>query len=202
MCHDLLEDANLWRRLSELDRQIAAQVQSQGCPCGGVLHRACYPRKPRGAARKLLTEQYESRLSFCCNKEGCRRRTTPPSVRYLGRRVYLGVIVTLACAITHGLTFQRRDYLIERLRVDRRTFKRWLTWWHEQFPQSALWRTLRAQLPSPIVAQDLPGALLGVIHAKNLTVRLIRFLALVMPLTTCSCPHYPTLTVQPQKMPM
>ena len=120
MCHDLLEDANLWRQLSELDRQIAAQVQSQGCPCGGVLHRACYPRKPRGAARKLLTEQYESRLSFCCNKEGCRRRTTPPSVRYLGRRVYLGVIVILACAITHGLTSQRRGYLIERLRVDRR----------------------------------------------------------------------------------
>ena len=68
MCHDLLEDANLWLQLSKLDRQIAAQVQSQGCPCGAVLHRACYPRKPRGVARELPTEDYESRQSFCCNK--------------------------------------------------------------------------------------------------------------------------------------
>ncbi len=202
MCHDLLEDANLWRQLSELDRQIAAQVQSQGCPCGGVLHRACYPRKPRGVSRELLTEEYESRLSFCCNQEGCRRRTTPPSVRYLGRRVYLGVIVTLGCAIQHGLTPKRREYLIKRLPVDRRTLKRWLDWWQKQFPQTSLWHTLRGQLASPIAAVALPGALLGVVEGEDFTARLIRFLGLFMPLTTGSCTHYPTLTVEPQKMPM
>lgn len=202
MCHDLLKDANLWHLLNELDHQIATEVQAQGCPCGGVLHSANYPRKPRGVARDLLGEAYEQRLSFCCNKDGCRRRCTPPSVRYLGRRVYLGVIVTLVCAIKHGLTAQRREYLIKRLRMDRRTLKRWLYWWQEQFPQTSLWHALRGQLPTPIEALALPGALLGVVQGENLTERLMRFLGLLMPLTTDSCTHYPTLDLGPQKMHM
>ena len=48
-------------------------------------------------------------------------------LRFLGRRVYLGVIVTLACAITHRLTPQRRTCLIKQLRIDRCTLKRWVT---------------------------------------------------------------------------
>lgn len=202
MCHDLLKDANLWRLLSELDHQIATEVQSRGCPCGGVLHSACYPRKPRGVTRDILGEAYEWRQSFCCNKDGCRRRCTPPSLRYLGRRVYLSVIVTLACAIQHGLTPQRREYLIERLPIDRRTLKRWLDWWHEQLPQTPLWLALRGQLSSPIVALALPGALLGVVQGESLGDRLVYFLSLLMPLTTGSCTHSPMVTVEPQKMPM
>lgn len=198
MCHDLLNDANLWRLLSDIDHQIANEVRSQGCPCGGVLHRACYPRKPRGVGRDLLGEDYETRLSFCCNQDGCRRRRTPPSVRYLGRRVYLGVIVTLACALEHGLTAQRRQYLIERLPIDRRTLKRWLDWWRQQLPSTALWLTLRGQLASPLFAQALPGALLGVVKGKDLTSRLLRFLSLLMPLTTVSCTHCPRVNIEPQ----
>ena len=89
MCHATLQDPKLYSLLLLIDEDLAAQAQSAGCSCGGALHSARYPRKPRGAPRELL-EQYRSRLSFCC--AACRRRTTPESVRYLGRRVYLAVV--------------------------------------------------------------------------------------------------------------
>jgi hypothetical protein len=44
----------------------------------GVLHSACYPRKPRGV-RTALDASYRTRLSFCCARNGCRRRNTPPA---------------------------------------------------------------------------------------------------------------------------
>ena len=65
----------------------------------GMLHSARYPRKPRGGLDDLGPD-YATRLSFCCAVDGCRRRTTPPSVRYLGRRVYLGAVVVLVTAMT------------------------------------------------------------------------------------------------------
>ena len=88
MLHRYLGDAKFWRFLQRIDEDTAAAAQSQGCVhCGGVLHRADYPRKPRGVARVLLGEGYERRLSYCCAREACRRRTTPESVRFLARRV-------------------------------------------------------------------------------------------------------------------
>jgi len=48
----------------------------------------CYPRKPRGIPF-VPEESYEYRLRFCCAEDGCRRRITPPSVRFFGRKVFL-----------------------------------------------------------------------------------------------------------------
>ena len=42
-----------------------------------------------------LPDEYRYRFSFCCDRDGCRKRVTPPSVRFLGRRVYLGAVVIL-----------------------------------------------------------------------------------------------------------
>lgn len=201
MCHDLFANASVWQWLYQIDRDVAWQVQARGCShCGGVLHSACYPRKPRGVCRQLLGPTYESRLSFCCSQRDCRRRCTPPSVRYLGRRVYLGVIVTLACALKHGLSDQRRAYLIERLPIDRRTLKRWLAWWQGQLPMTPFWLAMKGRFSSPL--SDLPGALLGVIQSEPLTGRVAQLLALLMPLTTGSCAHCPRASIDPQKMPL
>ena len=49
----------------------------------GPLHQAHYERKPRDAP--LIWMEEKSRFSFCCGH--CRRRCTPASVRFLGRRV-------------------------------------------------------------------------------------------------------------------
>src|SRR5258708_11847246 len=73
-----------------IDRDLAEQRRSHGCPCGGVLHRADYPRKPRGCPPEARAD-CNSRFSFCCNQ--CRKRVTVESVRFMGRRVYLSLAV-------------------------------------------------------------------------------------------------------------
>ena len=52
---------------------------------------------PASTAGRLddLPEEYRCRFSFCCDRDGCRKRVTPPSVRFLGRKVYLGAVVIL-----------------------------------------------------------------------------------------------------------
>ena len=90
MYHKLLCDASLYDFLFKIDLDLAASTRAGGCAaCGGRLHSARYPRKPRGGPGDLGRE-YECRLSFCCAVDGCRQRATPASVRFLGRRVYLG----------------------------------------------------------------------------------------------------------------
>jgi len=102
VCHAFINDSRFYQFLFRIDQDIAAQVRAGGCCCGGILHSARYPRKPRGIRTKM-DESYTSRLSFCCAREGCRRRSTPPSVRFLGRKVYLGAVVILVTALEHGL---------------------------------------------------------------------------------------------------
>ena len=100
MCHAFLSSSNFWSFLCRIDEDLAAQVRAAGCAdCGGALHSARYPRKPRGVGRTMLGDAYEWRLSYCCDRDGCRRRATPASVRFLGRRVFLGAVVVLLTAI-------------------------------------------------------------------------------------------------------
>jgi hypothetical protein len=85
MCHPLLGDARLFTVLLKIDFDLAAMARTQGCAqCGGPVHCANYPRKPRGGPAGLSDADC-LRLSFCCAREGCRSRNTPPSVRFLGR---------------------------------------------------------------------------------------------------------------------
>jgi hypothetical protein len=106
------------RALVEADERAAEDVRRQGCPCGGRLHRADYPRKARGLPAELDT-YFQSRISFCCARDGCRRRRTPPSVRFLGRRVYAALIVMMCAA----------DWIEPlELGVPRRTLRRWRRW--------------------------------------------------------------------------
>jgi hypothetical protein len=56
---------------------------------------------------------------------------TPPSVRFLGRRVWLAVVVTLLCVMVHGASARRARKLREELGVDRRTLERWRRWWRQ-----------------------------------------------------------------------
>ena len=83
LSHDFPVDSTTWAFLERIDEDLAARIKTCRC-CGGNLHAASYPRKPRGVERPLVAEA--RRLSFCCTREGCRRRVTPPSVRYFGRR--------------------------------------------------------------------------------------------------------------------
>jgi hypothetical protein len=147
-----------FRSLAEIDEDLAQRVATAGCPtCGGPLHRGDYARKPRGGW--LATADAAVRFSLCCGRRGCRRRALPPSVRFLGRRVYWEAVVLLASAraIVMGVVQQA-----ERVTgVPRRTLRRWLTWWEGEFPRSPLWTVMRARFaPPPPDASSLPLSLL------------------------------------------
>ena len=144
----------LWAVLTRVDADLAVQACTAGCPhCGGALHRADYPRKVRGVVAE------SRRHSFCCAREECRRRETPGSVRFLGRKVYAGFIVVLLTALRHGLSVDRVRTLQEQLGVDRRTLERWRQWWLEDFAPSGLWRVARARLMPPVDEAALPWSL-------------------------------------------
>ncbi len=127
MYHVLLRDASFWDFLFfGVDENLAAQARQQGCSCGERLYCANYRRKPRGGSTPL-PEAYDYRLSFCCDRDGCRKRTTPPSVRFLGRRVFLGAVVVLVGAMRQGPSPRRVRELTELFGADRHTIARWCT---------------------------------------------------------------------------
>ena len=200
MCHAFFRCASFYQQLLEIDQQLAEIVRAEGCACGGKLHQARYPRKPRGVPRQLLGEAYDHRLSFCCSVDGCRRRCTPPSVRFLGRKGYLGVIVVLLTALEHGLTPTRRHRLIESLDLWPQTLSRLQCWWRNRFPRSACWRVLHSQFVPVIDVSCLPGELLGRLRVDPLASQSIHLLLLLQPVTSVSCSRYLPLTVDPQKM--
>jgi len=177
-------DAKFWRVLFRIDEDLAAEVQVLGCAyCGASLHSARYPRKPRGVASALLGEDYEYRLSLCCAREGCRRRATPASVRFLGRRVYLGALVVLVGVLSQGLTVKRRSQLCQQLRLSERTVLRWRQWWREVFPDTPWWRTARGRFVPALDVAQLPGALLERFIAAEPDQRLRDVLAFLAPLS-------------------
>ncbi len=199
MCHAFLTDSRFYQFLLRIDQSIAAEVQAAGCQCGDVLHSACYPRKPRGF-RSALDENDKYRLSFCCATEGCRRRTTPPSVHFLGRKVYLGVLVVLISTLEGGMSTTRRRQLIETLDVPAQTLWRWQQWWREVFTEGPWWRMERAQFIPPIAAKGLPGELLARLRGADLWERLVRMLWLIASVTSASWSGSLRVRADPQNL--
>lgn len=186
MCHGLLTCASFYAFLFRADQEIANAEREAGCLlCGGALHVANYPRKPRGGPAGLGAD-YDRRLSFCCGS--CRRRATPRSLRFLGRKVYLGAFVVLATAMEQGLTEVRRSRLREEFGVSDRTLARWRHWWREVFGRSGFWRSLGGQFASPVEASRLPLALLERMGG-DLREKTASFLRLVSPITTATSPR-------------
>ncbi len=199
MCQSLSLDASFWFTLSQLDRFIADQVKSHGCPhCAGKLHVANYPRKPRGEHRAILGPDFTQRLGFCCSV--CRLRTTPPSVRFLGRKVYLGSTIPLLSADLNAVSQEQRDTLLDALEVPAQTLHRWRRWWTDHVPVPPTWRALSGWFSPPIQPQRLPGGLLTRLHGSTLGLRLKQLLVLIQALTTRSCLHNVRVLVDTHKM--
>ncbi len=95
--HSMLCNAPVWAWLHDVDEAEAARCREAGCRhCPGKLHSAKYPRKPYGLAPELRGAGTR-RFSFCC--ADCRLRATPPSVRFFGRRFYLGALFVVVSAL-------------------------------------------------------------------------------------------------------
>jgi hypothetical protein len=168
--------------LPRIDDDLAAHVRAAGCAvCGGRLDSADYPRKPRGADGH--DDNYARRRSFCCAAEDCRRRATPPSVRFLGRKVYVGAVVLLASALQHGPTRKQVAELAALLGASRRTLVRWRRWWSTMFTASRFWTSLRGRFVPAVDESAIPASLLLRVLATDepTVVTLLRLLA---PLST------------------
>jgi hypothetical protein len=179
---DLLADASFHKRLRNFDEELGQAVRDEGCLiCSGVLHSARFPRKPRGRPAGLAGED-ERRISFCCAEGGCRKRRTPPSLRFLGTKLYLAAVVILVAALRHGMTVARIQRLSELAGIDRRTIERWQVWWRTVVPATPFWRNARAAFMPPVDETQLPDVLLERFtgDAPERLIALLRFLA---PLT-------------------
>lgn len=107
--------------LVAIDFELAEKAQGVGCPlCGGVLDVSNYSRKPRGVEIGDPTDAL--RFSFCCRRDGCRKRFTPPSMRFLARKVYVAMVVILSQTSYWGKA---------QLEICRQTRARWLKYWAE-----------------------------------------------------------------------
>ncbi len=156
----VLADAKFHEQLLAFDRDLSATVRAARCwRCGGALHSASYDRKPRGGPAGL-GRAYAERFSFCCAVDGCRKRATPPSLRFLGRRVYLATVVTLISALMLGITPARLARLSVVPGLDRRTLARWRVWWRPTFTGSRFASVAMAAVVPPIDIGGLPVSLL------------------------------------------
>lgn len=189
--HSVLRSASFLRSLLDFDLKTTALVRAgHCCHCGGPLNKADFFRKPRGVPQELEKE-FSKRLSLCCGAEGCRKRTTPPSVRFLDRRVYIGVTFVLLSMLCHGVTDKRQARLRREFHgefpADERTLARWREWWQHVLPASPFWRVARSQLRNPVPRTDLPAGLVQSFTgdpAEKLASTL-KFLSLLSP---SSCP--------------
>lgn len=180
----MLRDSRLYELLLKFDVDLAAKVRSTGCACGGRLDAAHYPRQPRGGP-DTLGDEHRRRLSFCCSVDGCRSRATPPSVRFLGPKVYGGAVVILAAAMQHGPSKKRVAQIEVLLGIGRRTLVRWRRWWTAAFRTSRFWRSLRGRFMPGLDETALPLAVLERVgDANDELSSVVALLRLLQPIST------------------
>ena len=178
----ILRDTRFYELLLGFDRQIADAAHANRCPkCGATLHWGSWERKPRGGPVGL-GPRHRLRFSLCCAADGCRKRETPGSLRFLGRKVYFGAMVVLISAMQSGLNPVRMKRLKELVGVSRRTVLRWRDWWCTVFTMSPFWRAHRGIAPAAR-DEDLPASLLQSFAGTTLQ-QLLSLLRFLVPITT------------------
>jgi hypothetical protein len=173
----IAQDPSFFRLLTRIDAELAAETRRGGCPgCAGRLHVADFPRKPRGCPAAVI-EEYSRRFSFTCGR--CDARATSPSVRFLGRRVYVAVALMLSAPPNGAAAHQ----LSSLLNISRRTVLRWRWWWTQEFPRTRPWQSMRSRFMPPIVRTQLPDSLLDRFDSRTATGRLVQALRFLSPLS-------------------
>jgi len=169
--------------LEQFDEEITRRVASERCPrCGGPLHRGDYGRKPRGALIAPAAEESVRRFSLCCGRRGCRRRALPPSLRFLGRRVYAGAVVIVASML--ALMLGTAGAIRRTTGVPARTTRRWLGWWQGPFISTEVFVAVRARLIG-VKIEELPTSIVDRLDG-TLKQRVRTMLDLLAPITTDS----------------
>lgn len=180
MSHNFLRDTSFHSLLSSIDKEIADNAKQEGCIlCGGPLYLADYPRSPFGVPAPFR-EYYDERHSYCCGN--CRKRNTPPSVRFFGRRWFPAPFLILISLLQSGVN----EWRIEQVKryfgitVSESTWKRWRKWWREIFSKTLFWQQAKGCcFPS---SGTFPKVLLR-LFTGELEQRLINLLRFLSPIT-------------------
>lgn len=183
MSHKFLFNASVHSLLISIDKELAKVEQEKGCSnCGGRLDHADYPRSPMGVPVQFRGS-YEERISFCC--ADCRRRTTPPSVRFFGRFWFPAPLLILISALTLGINERRlaQVRLHFGITVSESTWKRWRRWWRTSFMATPFWQHIKGLFP-PILSTNgpLPRELFS-LFTGTLEEKFYFLLKLLAPLT-------------------
>ena len=185
MYHDLPRTARFWWSLFVFDQDLANASSRERMFLRRTPPLRRLSRESPAASPPASRASCGIRLSFCCDRDGCRKRTTPPSVRFLGRKVYLGAIVILISAMRQGPSPRRVRELSARFGVDQRTIARWQVFWREHFPQSHFWKIEGARFKATVKIISLPYSLVDAFLSRHRRCKgwtlLLRFLA---PITT------------------
>lgn len=154
--YPLFADDVFFNDLRDLDHDFFLATKALFCPhCGGKLDTANYFRKPRGAG-----ELESIRFSLCCRNDGCRHRVTPPSLRFLGQKVYSAWVVIL---------YEFVDELGLSRQVARQTLARWRNFWNDRLASDhPFMRRARSLLPPGTPDSNLPSTFLKVFKFRNL----------------------------------
>ena len=148
-----------------------------------MLHCGDYKRAPRGHPFGFERHDgWNTRRSLCCSV--CRRRVTPESSLFLGRKVYVAPVVAACAAAGRGDNSDALAWLRKAYGVARHTLSRWRAWWTRAFPLTGLWKSLRGRLRLPVDESRLPAALLD-LYGRTLD-GLRNLLTDLLPITTGS----------------
>lgn len=172
--------------LLAIDAEAARAVRRGGCPragCLGKLHAGNYARKVRGlSASAESAGRYSVRFSLCCSRRGCRRRATPPSVRFFGRYVYAMEVLS-AWGIV-GLVKASAPPM-----PSRQTLRRWNDFVRARMPRMPVVALLMAALvvPSAGASTSVVVALFEATSGASAE-RIAQVHRLLSPLTTVTVP--------------
>ena len=184
MSQNFLFKSSFHANLIKIDLELADIHVKKGCVyCGGKLHQADYPRSPIGVPLEFR-DQYSQRISFCC--VNCRKLTTPPSVRFFGRRWYPASLHIFISIMTCGIN-KRRIALIEKhfgIVVRETTWRRWRKWWRDEFVITKFWQQAKGLLPptNEITQGIFPRVIFNFYHG-NVEQKILLFLPFLSPLT-------------------
>ena len=182
-----LADARLYEMLARIDADLAETARTAGCRAlRRVLHSALVPaqapRRPRRDAGGLRPPP-----QLLLRRRGLPKRRTPPSVRFLGRKVYLGAVVVLATALRHGPTPHARGPACASSSGSTPGRSRGGgSGGARPSPRAAWWQAMRGRFAPPVPTRCAAG--LAVASALPATARtpLVALLRFVAPTTTAS----------------
>lgn len=184
MLAELCQKASLFYLLFRIDKDLAEKARAARCPyCGGPLHYANYPRKPRGVSNHLPDECL-IRFSFCCGRDNCRRRVIPPSCRFNGARVYWHGVMLAIMTLRQGRSAGKMAQRFQKFfGITRNTVARWITWYRDVFPLSATWLRIRGLVSPTVNNANLPADLVKdtIAHCSSPEEGLITCLRLLCP---------------------